>query len=82
MTTKHRMHGYHCSVCGGATSRRNRQKVKLNICATCKENVDALPDYLRCKGTTGRGTRCRQVVHDDYCYNHKHQAKGDKDAET
>jgi epoxyqueuosine reductase QueG len=68
---KHTISGNFCELCGRATSRRNRRKIKTQLCGPCKENIDALPEKYFCKGTTSSGKPCRQVTSEDYCFNHK-----------
>ncbi len=75
---QHTIHASKCVNCGKgmkAVNKKRRGKA-LNLCFTCVNDKDNLPEKFFCKGVSkSTGKRCKKLTLDDYCAQHKKQGE-------
>ena len=73
---KHTINARKCIHCGkGMRPPVNGRESKTNLCHTCVNNRDSLPERFFCKGINKAGKKCRVIVIDGYCNHHKSQGE-------
>ena len=73
---KHTINARKCIHCGkGMRPPVNGRESKTDLCHTCVNDRDSLPERFFCKGINSKGKRCRVIFIDGYCSHHKSQGE-------
>lgn len=73
---KHTINARKCIHCGkGMRPPARGRESKTNLCHTCVNDRDSLPERFFCKGVNKAGKKCRLITIDDYCSHHKNQGE-------
>jgi len=73
---KHTINGSRCVYCGKGMrpTKPSRKKTSTNLCFTCVNDRESLPEKYFCEATTkSTGKKCRKITIDKYCAQHKNR---------
>ena len=73
---KHTINARKCVHCGKGMRPPIKGRGKTNLCHTCINNRDSLPEEYFCKGVSKyTGKRCKKITMGEYCSQHKKQGE-------
>ena len=73
---KHTINARKCAHCGKGMRSPTKGRGKTNLCHTCINNRESLPEKYFCKGVSKyTGKRCKKITMGEYCSQHKKQGE-------